>query len=569
MATSSNSTGGYNPTFSTRNTHLESPPSGAGPDKGASPEDALSDVTGGYNPTFSTRGGNTDTSASQVETAPANDTSSETALSDVAGGYNPTFSTRGGNTDTSASQVETAPANDTSSETAKSSGTLTLDTSDTLKTLLTTLGDMLNTIISQATATRPAATNEKFQTLQDTLLSSTTSIATKATESLEAFNKALDSLIQLNEETTGKINTLETTTPQNTQSPENTVRVNIEPASATSPHSQNNVTNNSNSTTPENETQQTTETLNDSPSNTNDGIGNTTLSSAEQQTTTTQPNTGTAVNQLPADSPVAPEGLTKPIDKALHVTSHSPAQTMLSAAMDDIRATYPSVPINNSIQAEIAAELMGQNTNPGSQQPADTIHLTDQQIRILSDAIAHNINVRRQMAAQQMIADANLDGFGYGGADFELGSVSSDFQQAVLEICEQVIQSGIPYAWGGGSLHGPSQGISDNGNFADANGDYAKIGFDCSGFSRYVFYQATGVEIPRTAAPQCDYSILIDEPMIGDLGFPTNHAPGHVVVYVGNGEVAEAQQSGTNLMYSAASPTYVWKRPPESPNWDY
>ena len=566
MATSSNSTGGYTPTFSTRNVHSESLPSGVGAGKDTSSETALSDVTGGYNPTFSTRGGNTDTSVSQVETTPASDMSSDATLSDVTGGYNPTFSTRGGNTDTSASQVETTPANDT---TTKTSDTLTLDTSDTLKTLLAALGDALNTIITQATATRPEATNKNFQTLQDTLLSSTTSIATKATESLEAFNKVLDSLIQLNEETTEKINTLETTSPQNTQTPENTVRVNIEPASATRLSNQHDTTNDSTPAPLENTTHQTPETLNDSPTNTNEEAGATTLSSAEQHTPPTQPDTPTAANQLSADSPVTPEGPTKPIDKTLYIPSHSPAQTTLSAAMDDIRATYPSVPINNTIQAEIAAELMGQTTNPGSQQPADTIHLTDQQIRILSDAIAHNINVRRQMAAQQMIADANLDGFGYSGADFDLGSVSSDFQQAVLEICDQVIQAGIPYAWGGGSLEGPSQGISDNGNYADACGDYAKIGFDCSGFSRYVFYQATGVEIPRTAAPQCDYSILIDEPMIGDLGFPTNYSPGHVVVYVGNGEIAEAQQSGTNLMYSAASPTYVWKRPPESPNWDY
>ena len=310
-------------------------------------------------------------------------------------------------------------------------------------------------------------------------------------------------------------------------------------------------------------------TLESASSSNDSSLGETTLSSADGESSQPPASAQHAANQLSADSPVATDGPAKPIGSSLYLPNHSPAYTTLSASMDDIRATYPSVPINNSIQAEIASELMGQNTSYGSQQPADTIHLTDQQVRILSEAIAHNINVRRQMAAQEMISGMNLDGFGYGGADFELGAVSNDFQQAVLEICDQVIQAGIPYAWGGGSLEGPSQGISDGGGYADACGDYAKIGFDCSGFSRYVFYQATGVEIPRTSQPQCDYCILVDEPMIGDLGFPSNYNPGHVVVYVGNGEIAEAQQSGTNLMYSPASPTYVWKRPPESPNWDY
>ena len=577
MANSSRSDGtGYSPTFSSRTSDTSSSQASATPASDTSPDTAVSDVIGGYNPTFSSRTSDTsssqasDTDSSQTSATPTSGTSPDTAVSDVTGGYSPTFSSRTSDTgssqvsDAGSSQASATPANDTS-----------ITAPDTLKTFLTTLGDLVQTIIKQITKITPESSDTQFQKIQEKVLDTTSETAIKAETALSSFIKVIDSLISLDEDTTEKINSFnETPLPGNKQ--ENSVRIEIKPPNAETPTADASTTAAADYSPIETSSDQSdkeiesisdqTEQTYSSDTNSTTEPGETTLSSADQtlDSQTTPPET----NQLPPHSPVATDGPTTPIGDKLHVPKHSPAYTILSSAMDDIKATYPSVPINNTIQAEIAAELMGQSTNPGSQQPPGTIHLTDQQLRVLSEAIAHNINVRRQMAAQQMIADMNVDGFGYNGADFELGSISSDFQQAVLEICDEVIQAGIPYAWGGGSLEGPSQGITGN-SYADAMGDYAKIGFDCSGFSRYVFYQATGVEIPRTAAPQCDYSILVDEPMIGDLGFPTNSNPGHVVVYVGNGEIAEAQQSGTNLMYSPASPTYVWKRPPESPNWEY
>ena len=139
-----------------------------------------------------------------------------------------------------------------------------------------------------------------------------------------------------------------------------------------------------------------------------------------------------------------------------------------------------------------------------------------------------------------------------------------------MELAEQIVgtQPPIPYAWGGGTLEGPSQGISDGGGYADACGDYNKIGFDCSGLVRYMFYQLTGVELPRVSQAQFEYCQPISDPMPGDIGFPAGGSPGHVFMYVGNGEIIEAQQSGTVMMFSPADASYVWGRPPESPNWD-
>lgn len=570
---STSTTGGYNPIFNTRGGGTSQAATSSA--NNVSPESALASTAGGYNPTFNTQG-NED--ASSTSTSPATNESTEAISTATTPGYNPTFNTQGNET----TSTGLSAANDT---------TIAVNSSDTLKTFITSLGSFLKTLATQIRNVTPNATDENFQQLQENLIGKTILTAKQAKETLDSFANVLDALAELTESTAQEIDSLDIPTTASS-SGENRAGETVM-LSLNSSESEGNSSNESTTaasdyapTSPgestidltptetsnislESATNTTESSLEDAPSDSGQ-LGETSLSSAESQIVlgTESPNS-TPANQLPADSPVATDGPTKPVGNALYIPNQSPAYTMLSASMDDIRATYPSVPINNSIQAEIAAELMGQNTSYGSQQPADTIHLTDQQVRILSEAIAHNINVRRQMAAQEMVAGMNLDGFGYDGADFELGSVSNDFQQAVLDICDQVIQAGLPYAWGGGSLDGPSQGISDGGGYADACGDYAKIGFDCSGFSRYVFYQATGVELPRVAQAQCDYSVLIDEPMIGDLGFPSNYNPGHVVVYVGNGEIAEAQQSGTNLMYSPASPSYVWKRPPESPNWDY
>ncbi|ORW08501.1 MULTISPECIES: C40 family peptidase [Mycolicibacter] len=117
---------------------------------------------------------------------------------------------------------------------------------------------------------------------------------------------------------------------------------------------------------------------------------------------------------------------------------------------------------------------------------------------------------------------------------------------------------GTPYAWGGGALDGPSQGISDGGGPADRAGDYKKIGFDCSGLSRYLTYQSTGHEIPRTSEAQYAAGVPVSAAQArpGDLFFPNSagRPPGHVQVYIGNNQVVEAPSSGQTVKISPLRP---------------
>jgi len=96
---------------------------------------------------------------------------------------------------------------------------------------------------------------------------------------------------------------------------------------------------------------------------------------------------------------------------------------------------------------------------------------------------------------------------------------------------------GLPYAWGGGDLKGPTLGTQQDSNVK---------GFDCSSLARWLTYHDTGVQLPRTSEEQyAATSPRSGEPQPGDLVFPKGAGtpPGHVQIYIGNGEVVHAPQS--------------------------
>lgn len=101
-------------------------------------------------------------------------------------------------------------------------------------------------------------------------------------------------------------------------------------------------------------------------------------------------------------------------------------------------------------------------------------------------------------------------------------------------------QLGLPYAWGGGNFYGPTKGIRDGG-VADAHGDYNKIGFDCSGLMMYAFY-GVGHELQHYTGYQytAGKQVPSSQAKRGDMLF----WPGHVALYLGDGKMIEAPQSG-------------------------
>lgn len=103
----------------------------------------------------------------------------------------------------------------------------------------------------------------------------------------------------------------------------------------------------------------------------------------------------------------------------------------------------------------------------------------------------------------------------------------------IVSIAKQFI--GTPYVYGGAS---PS-------------------GFDCSGFTSYV-YKLAGKSIPRTATEQLNAAVRVSNPQPGDLVFyGSGTSAYHVGIYLGNGMMIDENHPGGDVgirpLYSGVS----------------
>jgi len=96
-------------------------------------------------------------------------------------------------------------------------------------------------------------------------------------------------------------------------------------------------------------------------------------------------------------------------------------------------------------------------------------------------------------------------------------------------------------------------------------GDSADEGFDCSGFTRYVFEATTGLLLPRRADQQAATPGLVNvqrhELKPGDLVFfnTMRRAFSHVGIYVGDGRFIHAPRSGAAVRLEDMNVAY-WSR---------
>jgi cell wall-associated NlpC family hydrolase len=119
---------------------------------------------------------------------------------------------------------------------------------------------------------------------------------------------------------------------------------------------------------------------------------------------------------------------------------------------------------------------------------------------------------------------------------------------------------GLPYAWDGGNSKGPTHGVcAHNGGDLDCH----VIGFDCSGLTLYAWapYKTLSHYAQTQHSQAGKFHPAIGELMPGDLVFFSAYLSGgigHVAVYIGNGQVVEAPESGQQVRVSLLANLIAW-----------
>lgn len=119
---------------------------------------------------------------------------------------------------------------------------------------------------------------------------------------------------------------------------------------------------------------------------------------------------------------------------------------------------------------------------------------------------------------------------------------TSSWQQYSTKIQDLVIKGlefvGVPYKRGGNTL----------------------AGMDCSGFTKKVFQESVGVNLPRTAAEQSKVGFKIeqDELKPGDLVFFNTERKrnSHVGIYLGNDQFVHAPRTGKEIQVDSMQSSY-------------
>ena len=152
--------------------------------------------------------------------------------------------------------------------------------------------------------------------------------------------------------------------------------------------------------------------------------------------------------------------------------------------------------------------------------------------------------------AQAPLASPEFGSIGFSGVDkpkpVRSATISSSRSATRLDLTSQAP------AFRSGGVLGIAAGFAGT---PYVYGGTTPSGFDCSGFTQYVFDQI-GINLPRTAEQQRQFATPVSTPQPGDLVF--FGAPAyHLGIYAGNGMMWDSPHTGSSVglrsVYSGAT----------------
>jgi len=182
--------------------------------------------------------------------------------------------------------------------------------------------------------------------------------------------------------------------------------------------------------------------------------------------------------------------------------------------------------------------------------PASADTLTPQ-VKAKAPAATNVLAIPAPTAAQAPLVSPAFGDIGFSGVDKP--------KPVVRPTTTGVSRSATRAPFAARSMAPPSAGvIAMAASFAGlpyVYGGTTPSGFDCSGFTQYIFGQI-GINLPRTAEEQRQYARPISNPQAGDLVF--FGAPAHHMgIYAGNGMMWDSPHTGSTVglraIYSGAT----------------
>jgi cell wall-associated NlpC family hydrolase len=209
---------------------------------------------------------------------------------------------------------------------------------------------------------------------------------------------------------------------------------------------------------------------------------------------------------------------------------------VIAAAGSGVLLSLIASPAQAAPATELGTALTGQPMQ-GTLNKADLNALTAQARQTVAAsgvvAVAPGAELKVEKSVVSVVSAAENEAYQAERAAEEAERLAAERRASVVSVAMRYL--GVPYVWGGTT----------------------PAGFDCSGFTSYVFAQV-GIDLPRTSASQRYAGTVVSwaEAEPGDLIW----TPGHIAIYAGDGMQIEAPVPGKSVRYTSiwqSGPTFI------------